>query len=97
MRLLQALRPSATRQQLSWEPSQSLGPERLELAQLLFNRGRLEEAFSVATQLDATEPTTYPLYQRPSLALRLKIAEAMKNPRLAADYRRRIAALSWNG
>jgi Tfp pilus assembly protein PilF len=97
LRMLQALRPSGTRQQLAWEPAQSLGPERLELAQLLFSRGRLEEALSVATQLDATEPVTYPLYQRPSLALRLRIAEAMKNPRLAAENRRRIAALNWKG
>lgn len=97
LRSLQALTPSGTRAQLAWEPSQSLGPERVELAELLFSRGRLEEAFSVATQLDATEPVTYPLYQRASLALRLKIAEAMENRKLAADYRRRIAALNWSG
>lgn len=94
LRMLQALTPSGTRNQLIWDPSQSLGPERLELAELLFSRGRLEEAFGVATQLDATEPVTYPLYLRASLALRLRIADAMKNPRLAADYRRRIAAVN---
>jgi Tfp pilus assembly protein PilF len=97
LRMLQALTPSGTRQQLAWEPAESLGPERLELAELLFSRGRLQEAYSVATRLDATEPVTYPLYQRASLALRLRIAEAMKNPRLAAENRRRIAALSWKG
>jgi hypothetical protein len=97
LRMLQALTPSGTRQQLAWEPAESLGPERLELAELLFSRGRLEEALSVATQLDATEPITYPLYQRPSLALRLRIAQAMTNTRLAAVYRRRIAALNWTG
>ncbi len=97
LRMLQALTPIGTRKQLAWEPSQSLGPERLELAQLLFSRGRLEEAFAVATQLDATEPVSYPLYQRPSLALRLRIAEASKNTRLAADYRRRLASLNWSG
>jgi len=95
--MLRALSPTGTRDDLAWNPWESLGPERMELAELLFARGRLEEAFGVATQLDATEPTTYPLYQRASLTLRLKIAEAMKNPRLSAEYRRRIAALNWSG
>jgi tetratricopeptide (TPR) repeat protein len=97
MRMLTALSPSGTRQQLAWEPWESLGPERLELAQLLFSRGRLQEAFAIATRLDATEPITYPLYQRASLTLRLRIAEAMKNSKLAADYRRRLVALNWTG
>ena len=82
---------------ISWHPWESLGPERMQLAELLFARGQLEEALRVASQLDATEPTTYPLYQRPSLALRLRIAEAMNNPRLSATYRRRLAALKWSG
>ena len=97
LRMLRALSPSGTRQQLAWDPWESLGPERLELAELLFARGRLEEAFGVATELDETEPVTYPLYQRASLTLRLRIAEAMKNPKLSAEYRRRIAALNWTG
>jgi Tfp pilus assembly protein PilF len=69
----------------------------MELAELLFARGDLKEALGVANQLDGTEPTTYPLYQRASLTLRLRIAEAMKNARSAADYRRRITALNWKG
>jgi hypothetical protein len=97
LRMLLSLTPSATRQQLAWSPWESLGPERIELAKLLFARGRLEEAFSVATQLDATEPLTYPLYLRESLTLRLRIAEAMKNAKLSADLRRRITALNWTG
>ena len=97
LRMFLSLSPSATRQQLAWNPLESLGPERIELAKLLFARGRLEEAFGVATQLDATEPLTYPLYLRESLTLRLRIAEAMKNARLSADLRRRITALNWSG
>jgi hypothetical protein len=97
LRMLRELRPSAPRQQLAWDAWESLGPERLELARLLFARGSLQEAFGVATQLDATEPLTYPLYLRSSLMLRLQIAEAMKNAKLAAEYRRRIVQLNWNG
>jgi tetratricopeptide (TPR) repeat protein len=97
LRMLRALKPSATRQQLAWDAWESLGPERLELAKLLFARGRLQEAFDVATQLEATEPLTYPLYLRSSLTLRLQIADAMKDTRLAAEYRRRITQLNWNG
>jgi hypothetical protein len=96
LRMLRTLAPSGTRHQLAWQAWESLGPERMELAQLLFSSGRLGEAFGVATELDQTEPVTYPLYQRASLALRLKIADAMQNRTLAADYRRRIAALDRN-
>lgn len=91
LRLLRALSPSGTRQQLAWDPWESLGPERMELAEVLFARGNLKEALGVATQLDATEPLTYPIYLRSSLKLRLRIAEAMKNPKLIAAYRRRLA------
>ena len=97
LRMLRALSPSAPRQEIAWSPWESLGPERLQLAELLFARGNLEEAFGVATQLDATEPLTYPLYLRSSLALRLRIAEATKKAKLSANLRQRIADLDWSG
>ena len=97
LRMLRALSPSATRQELLWDPWESLGPERMELAELLYAQGNMKEALGVANQLDGTEPTTYPLYQRASLTLRLRIAEAMKDTKLAAEYRRRITALNWAG
>jgi Tfp pilus assembly protein PilF len=95
--MLRALAPTGTRRDIAWNAWESLGPERIQLAELLFARGLLAEAFGVATQLDATEPTTYPLYQRASLTLRLRIAEAMRNSKLATDYRRRLVALNWTG
>jgi hypothetical protein len=94
---LRALAPSAARQQLAWDPWESLGPERMEFANLLYGRGELNAAFAVATQLDATEPLVYPLYLRPSLILRLRIAETKREATLAAEYRRRIAQLDWPG
>ena len=97
LRMLRALSPSAPRSDLAWSAWESLGPERMELAELLFARGDLREALGVANQLDATEPLTYPLYQRSSLILRLRIAEAMKDAKLSADYRRRLADLNWSG
>lgn len=90
LEMLRGLSPSATRIELAWQPWESLGPERMELAKLLFARGSLKEALGVAARLDATEPVTYPLYVRSSLALRLRIAEASNDPELAREYRRRL-------
>jgi tetratricopeptide (TPR) repeat protein len=97
LRMFRSLTPSAPRQELAWNPWESLGAERMQLAELLFARGNLAESYGVATQLDATEPLTYPLYQRSSLILRLKIAEATKDAKLTATYHRRIADLDWSG
>jgi hypothetical protein len=95
--MLRALTPSAPRQQITYDAWESLGPERLQLAQLLYARGLFAEAYGVATELDATEPLTYPLYLRASIALRLHIAEIWKNAKLTAEYRRRMSALNWSG
>jgi tRNA A-37 threonylcarbamoyl transferase component Bud32 len=97
LRMLQSLSPSAPRAQIAWSPWESLGPERMQLAELLFARGRLKEALGIASQLDAAEPLTYPLYLRQSLLLRLRIAEAMNDPKMSMIYRRRLTDLIWNG
>lgn len=94
--VLRALVPSGTRREIEWEPWESLGPERLLLAELLYARGSFEEARRVATQLDATEPVTYPLYLRPSLELRVRIAQSMNKPRMVSHYSRRLQQLSGN-
>ncbi|MFL5630698.1 MAG: protein kinase domain-containing protein [Gemmatimonadaceae bacterium] len=94
LRMLHSLAPTAKRSEIEWQPWESLGLERLTLAQLLYSRGDLHEALRVATMLDATEPVIYPLYLRESLALRIRIAEGMKNKSLAEEYRRRLARLS---
>jgi Tfp pilus assembly protein PilF len=95
LRMLQSLTPNARRAELAWQPWESLGPERMALAELLFARGQLEDARRVATMIDATEPLTYPLYLRESLALRARIAQAMKNQWLIVEYRRRLTQLWW--
>ena len=94
LRMLSALAPTATRDELAWQPWESLGPERMQLAQLLFARGELERARRVAAELDATEPLSYPLYLRESLDLRRRIATAMNKRRLIQEYDRRLERLS---
>jgi serine/threonine-protein kinase len=91
LKMLRALTPTGTRVELAWQPWESLGAERMELAKLLFARDSLQAALAVASQLDAAEPVIYPLYVRPSLVLRLRIAERLGQPRLAREYRRRLA------
>jgi tRNA A-37 threonylcarbamoyl transferase component Bud32 len=93
LRILRTLVPSASRNEIAWQPWQSLGFERLTLAELLYARGNLEAAQRVAAQLDATEPIIYPLYLRQSLALRARIGGALSRRSLAQRYRRRIEAL----
>ncbi len=91
--ILGTLRPLARRAALGWWPWESLGPERLLHAQLLYNRGRFEEALRVATYLDATEPIGYPMYLRPSLELRARVAAKLGNERLADQYLERLRKL----
>jgi hypothetical protein len=91
---LRALVPSGTRREIIWEPWESLAPERMALAELLYARGAYEDARRVATLLDATEPVTYPLYLRRSLELRADIARKLNNSRLEVQYRRRLQQLS---
>jgi Tfp pilus assembly protein PilF len=91
---LRALVPSGTRREIIWEPWESLGPERMALAELLYARGAYEEARRVATLLDSPEPVTYPLYLRRSLELRADIARKLNNSRMEVEYRRRLQRLS---
>ncbi|HJP86558.1 MAG TPA: serine/threonine-protein kinase [Gemmatimonadaceae bacterium] len=95
LQMLRNLTPNAKRAEIAWQPWESLGSERLTLAQLLFANGQLEEARRTATLLDATEPLAYPLYLRQSLMLRIHIAEAMNNRKLVDEYQTRLRQLSW--
>ena len=92
--LLRELKPTGTRADIEWQPSESLGFERLVLAELLYSQGDFAGAIGVATLLDATEPVVYPLFLRPSLALRQRAAAAMQNDRLANEYGRRLMQLT---
>jgi serine/threonine protein kinase len=97
LEILKTLKPRARRVALGWWPWESLGPERLLLAQLLHSRGHFEEAHRVATYLDATEPIGYPMYLRPSLELRERAATKSGNKRLAEQYRQRLRRLEASG
>jgi hypothetical protein len=92
--ILRALTPSAPRSEIPWVPWESLGAERMLLAELLFRKQQYVEARNVATWLDAPEPVIYPLYLRQSLDLRARAADASREPALAAAYRRRLTDLS---
>jgi tetratricopeptide (TPR) repeat protein len=91
---LRRLSPTGSRADISWVSYESLGAERLLLAQLLFAKGRYAEAITTATLLDAPEPMIYPLYLRSSLDLRLRAAKATGRSELAADYEQRLSKLS---
>jgi tetratricopeptide (TPR) repeat protein len=91
---LRALRPNATQTEISWSPWESLGAERMLLAELLMARRDYVEARKVAALLDAPEPVIYPMYLRSSLELRVRSAEATDQPSLVAMYRSRLAELS---
>ncbi|MEE8061111.1 MAG: protein kinase family protein, partial [Gemmatimonadales bacterium] len=60
--LLQSLVPTGNKNQLAWNEEESLGPERLLLAELLLSQGRFEEARAVAARFDTSLPLIYPLY-----------------------------------
>ena len=97
LQMLRNLVPNAKRAEIAWQPWESLGPERLTLAELLFANGQLEEARRAATLLDATEPLTYPLYLRQSLMLRIHVAEALNDRKLLDEYQTRLRELTWAG
>jgi tetratricopeptide (TPR) repeat protein len=90
---LRKLRPSATRVALAWGLWQSLGSERLLLAELLFARGELEEALRVADGFDHPQPVIYLLYLPASLALRARAAASLGKPDLSQEFRQRLVAL----
>jgi serine/threonine-protein kinase len=90
---LMALRPTARSGPLSDHPWESLGPERLALAELLFARGELEAAAVVAASFDSPAPVSYLLYLPASLSLRLRVAEARGDAAAAEKHRTRLVAL----
>jgi hypothetical protein len=61
MKLLQELVPTTGRGALTWNPWESLGGERLLLAELRLARGEFAEAMRVARNFDAPGPVPYVL------------------------------------
>ena len=90
---LLALEPTARRNDITWMPWESLGAERMMLAELLLARGNARRAIDVATLIDAPEPAAYLYWLRFSLQLRVRAADQLHDARLAKSYRARLAQL----
>jgi len=93
--LLSALTPTASSYGLRWNPWESLGGERVMLAELLLARGAAADAFRVASYLDAPAPIPYVMYLPASLDLRARAARSLGYQRAAdqlAERRRRLLA-----
>jgi serine/threonine protein kinase/tetratricopeptide (TPR) repeat protein len=93
IRELSALRPNARRNDIEWQPFESLAHERLLLAELLLARGDTRKAIDLATLIDAPEPVVHLYYLRPSLQLRFRAAGRLGDARLARDYQMRLSRL----
>ena len=70
-------------QDLSWNPWESLGGERLLLAELLLARGKPAAAYEVAEAFDSPAPVAYLMYLPASLELRIRAAQQLGDYRLA--------------
>jgi hypothetical protein len=90
---LEALKPTARRIDITWQPWESLGAERMMLAELLLARGDARRAIDVATLIDAPEPAAYLYWLRSSLQLRVRAADQLRDARLAKSYRARLSQL----
>jgi tetratricopeptide (TPR) repeat protein len=95
IRAYSSLSPNAPLWRLRDDFHEALAPERLRLARAhLRNRDYLE-AIAVATLFDHPAPVTYLAYLAPSLAIRLRAAEALRRTDLANRYRQRLIQLGW--
>jgi hypothetical protein len=93
MQALRALRPTAPSSELEWQLWESLGEERVLLAEVLLARRQPGEALRVAARLDSPQPLPYLLFLRRGLVVRARAAEALGRSGLAAAYRRRLQLL----
>ncbi len=94
LRQLRALAPTAaSRQDLTWDPWESLGGERLLLARLLLARRHAAEALEVASGFDSPVPVSYLMYLPASLSVRVQAAAQLGDTRLAKASRERLAEL----
>lgn len=94
IRQLESLSPNVRRGSLyyAWE---SLGLERLVLAQLYLARGRYEEAYRQASALDSPGAANliYPVFLPQSLEIRLEAARALGDQRAVVGLQSRIRDL----
>jgi hypothetical protein len=90
---LSSLTPNAPRADLAWQPWESLGAERLTLAELLLALGRYEAAANVTAVFDSPQPVTFLIYLPASLRIRARAAAATGRSDLAEHFRRRLERL----
>ena len=93
LRRLDKLRPTATGTDIEWQFEESLGEERMVLAELFLARRRFADALRVASHIDSPQPLVYLLHLRRSLEVRAAAAEGMGMAELAARYRSRLRQL----
>ena len=93
LRMLEKLRATAPGTDIEWQFEESLGEERMVLAELLLAKRRFADALRVASQIDSPQPLVYLLHLRRSLEVRAGAAEAMGRADLAARYRSRLKRL----
>jgi hypothetical protein len=91
---LEGLRANARRDELLWQPWESLAPERMLLAALYLERGRYQDAYRVASFLDHPQPIIYLLFRRQSLLVREAAAERLGRPDLARRHHSQLMELS---
>ncbi|TFG45568.1 MAG: serine/threonine protein kinase [Gemmatimonadales bacterium] len=91
--LLGGVSPSGDGAHIEWGMQEPFGQEQLLLAELLLARGQAAEAIQVANRLDHPRPIIYLVYLRQSLELRIRAAEALRNPDMATMYRVRLTRL----
>jgi serine/threonine-protein kinase len=91
--LLEGIGPAGSGAGIEWGMEEPFGQEQLLLAELLLTRGRAQEALEVATGIDHPRPITYLVYLRPSLLLRIRAAESLRNRQLAGAYEVRVRSL----
>ena len=94
LRQLQVLVPNAPGPNLVY-PWESLGLQRLKLAEVLYARGEHAEAYRVATIFDSPGAASpiQPVFLPASLALRLRVARALGNQELAERLGERLRVL----
>jgi DNA-binding SARP family transcriptional activator/Tfp pilus assembly protein PilF len=91
--LLSSLTPTKKREDPAY-PWESLGGEKLALAELLYARGEYADALDIAANFDAPARATSDLIYLPaSLALRIRLARALGDADLERRSRARLTAL----